>query len=260
MRVQVDLDPKRARGVCPPDHRHSEVTTCYCLHRCGCEDCKRGNRERERARRKLQAYGRWDSGLVDADPVRAHLAELSEFGIGWMRAARLAGVSRSIVRGLVWGREEPERRGEMQKRVSRRTAERLLAVKPVLENVGDGAKISARGTVRRLRALVAIGWSQQKLAHLLGQETTNLNRLMTRYAARGSRGWRKAVMTTAGTARAVAALYDELCMTAPPCEEWRDRISCSRSRRYAAERGWPLPMDWEAGDIDGISSMTRSAA
>lgn len=249
------------RGVCPPEHKHGAATTCYSLHRCGCDDCKRGNREREARMRRLKAYGRWDTGLVDADPVREHLAALSRFGIGWMRAAGLAGVSRSVVRALVWGREEPERRGQMQKRVARRTAERLLAVEPVFENLGDGAKVSARGTARRLRALVALGWSQTKLAEKLGQSIPNLNRLMVRYENRyTSDGRVRRVMTTAGHARAVAALFDELCMTPPPHELWRDRIAYARSKRYAADRGWPLPMDWEAGDIDGVASVGRSAA
>jgi hypothetical protein len=53
---------------------------------------------------------------------------------------------------------------------------------------------------------------------------------------------------TAGRARQVAALYDDLSMTPPPETNQRERIAASRSRNFARQRGWAPPLAWD--DID----------
>lgn len=237
--------------ICPTDHRHGRTGTCYVVHKCRCAGCREGNAARERRRTRLKAYGRYDNGLVGATPVRAHVYELQAYGIGYMRAARLAGVQPRAVAALIYGRQESgPRKGEMLKRIKRETAEKILAVQPVLENLGDRALTPGRGTRRRLQALVALGWSMSRLADELGMARSNFGRMMT------SR------MVRAETARAVAALYDRLSNTRPPEDEWRDRQAASRARSYARARGWPVPMDWEAvdNDFDRHAPVRRSAA
>ena len=39
-----------SRKVCPPDHRHGEVTTCYFTHGCRCDGCSASMTRRQAAR------------------------------------------------------------------------------------------------------------------------------------------------------------------------------------------------------------------
>src|SRR5690606_30501206 len=140
--------------ICPPEHKHSESGTCYVHHRCRCTDCSAAIVAAETRRRKDKAYGRYDTGLVDVTEVREHVLMLVEFGIGYKRVAMLAGYRSSTpVRTIIWGRQDPGPRfGEMQKRVKRETAEKILAIQPVIENLAPGQSIPATGTHRRIQA------------------------------------------------------------------------------------------------------------
>ncbi len=51
----------------------------------------------DRHKRRMVAYGRWRPPYVDAGPARQRLQELQAAGIGWRRAAELAGLDKSIV-------------------------------------------------------------------------------------------------------------------------------------------------------------------
>lgn len=229
------IDPK----ICPPEHKHGETGTCYVHHQCRCEGCAAARAARDGARKKLQAYGRYDNGLVDADPVREHILALAEIGIGYKRIAEVSGIGVTAVRNLVWGRQDPgPRKGELQKRVKRSTAEAILAVELDVKNLADGGKMSARGVHRRIQALVARGWSQSKLAELLDIDRGNFGMLMQRE------------QVFARTHRQVAALFDELWDQLPPRVEWRDKIAYSRSVAYAKARRWLPPLAWDDIDTD----------
>jgi hypothetical protein len=192
---------------------------------------------RARVRQKQKAYGRFDTGLVDAEPVREHLLMLGEFGLGYKRVAALAGIGITPTRNLIWGRQEPgPRYGELQKRVKRETAEALLAVKPDIENLAQGVKLPARGVQRRIQALVARGWSMSKLGDRLGIDPGNFGVMMTQG------------QVTVRRHRQVAALYEELWDLLPPHEEWRDKIAYTRALNHAAKRRWLPPLAWD--DID----------
>lgn len=226
-------DPK----ICPPDHRHGEVGTCYVHHQCRCDDCVTSQTKRNYRRLQLKAYGRYDTGLVDADPVREHLIMLGEFGLGYKRVAAIAGLGITPVRNVIWGRQDPgPRKGEMQKRIKRETAEAILSVKPDLTLLAGGARIPARGTHRRLQALVARGWSQSKLADRLGMERGNFGRMMS------------CDHVTADVHRRAERLFDEFWDQMPPNEEWRDKIAYTRTLAYAKQRRWLPPLAWD--DID----------
>lgn len=190
-----------------------------------------------RRRLKQRAYGRFDRGVVPADPVREHVALLAEFGIGYKRLAELAGIGITPARNLIWGRQDSgPRYGELQKHVKRETAEAILAVKPDIANLAGGARIPARGTHRRVQALAAIGWSQSKIADRLGMERSNFGLLLLRDHC------------TVRVHRAVAALYEDLWNTPPVHDDHRSKISYSRSLRHAKERRWLPPLAWD--DID----------
>lgn len=225
--------------ICPPDHKHSVNTTCYAAHACRCVPCRENQRKREVNRRKQIAYGRYDSGLVDAEPVRDHVLMLQAFGYGWKRIAEMSGVGNTAVESLIYGRKgsvgDP-RHGEVLKRTTREKAEKLLAVKPDLDSLAGGARIPSRGAQRRIQALVRVGWSQSHIATLIGMETTNFPLLLKRPEV------------TMRVHRAIAAVFDDLWDQEPPLSNHRERQVYSRMLNHAKKRRWLPPLAWD--DID----------
>lgn len=215
---------------------------------CRCTACSRANRDYENHRARMILYGRWEP-YVDAGPTREHVRMLSAAGIGWKRAARLAGVSTGAMSKLLYGGpgDRPPSR-----RIRAETEAAILAVQPRAEALGGRAFLNAAGTRRRLQALVAIGWPKARLAARLGMLPANFGDVMTRE------------QVTAGTARAVAALYDELWNTSPAEDGHREKISASRDRNYARVRGWAPPLAWDDDSIDdpaaAAANWKRSAS
>lgn len=252
------------RFSCPPDHKHAGSSTCYIVHKCRCTPCSYATSERGRRRAQLHATGRFDSGLVDAGPVREHLELLRSSGLGYKRVAELAGVGTTATAQLIYGRKgtaADPRKGEQLKRVSRKTAEAILAVQPSLELLAPNVLVPARPYARRLQALVAIGWSQSKLARALGIRASNF-RILREYEADQARRRRRGTFVRADTARAIVELYERLAFRVPAQPTKFERIAYLRSVSYARQRGWPVPMDWAAADdaFDRDVAVRRSAA
>ncbi len=201
---------------------------------CRCGACTAANRQDAARRSRLRAYGQWQP-YVDAGPARAHLAALSRAGVGWKRAAELAGLSSGTISKLLYG--GPGGRPP-SRRIRPETAEAILAVSLAPASLGQAALVPADGTRRRLQALVAIGWSQARLADRLGMLPSNFGTALTRDRV------------TAATARAAERLYDEL-WDQPPAEVGQhSRISASRARNYARVRGWAPPAAWDDDLMD----------
>lgn len=192
------------------------------------------DREAASHRSRMIAYGTWQP-FTDAEPARQHVRLLGSHGVGWKRAANLAGISTGGMDKLMHG--GPGDRPPCR-RIRPQTAAAILAVRPDLAALGSGSAVDAAGTRRRLQALVAIGWSQQRLAPRLGMLPSNFGDLMTRDRV------------TASTARAVAELYDELWDKPPREAGHREKISASRARNYARARSWPVPAAWDDDAID----------
>lgn len=220
---------------CPHGDRHPHgQRNAYVLDKCRCEPCTTAAREYEQKRRRDRLYG-ITAGLVDAQPVRDHLAMLSDAGIGYKHAADLAKVSRTIVQTILYHHPSRPDAGPA-KRVKADTAARILAVQPDLDALSGGAATDSRGTARRLRALVARGWSQARL-------TTRLDVSMS--TVQGILAGRPA---TADTVRRIRDAYEDLWDQAPPTSCHRERIAAARARNYAAARRWAPPAAWD--DID----------
>ncbi|GAA3948080.1 hypothetical protein [Microbacterium soli] len=237
-------DPK----VCPPEHKHAGSLVCYNLHQCRCVPCVEHRGEADQRRKKDKAYGRYDNGLVDVTPVREHVLMLGEYGIGYKRVAQLAGFKSSTpVRTIIWGRMDPGPRfGEMQKRVKRETAEKILAIQPVIENLAPGQKVASVGAIRRLQALVHAGWSMSKLAQRLDLSPSNFGSLMERDEVLVS------------TWIAVRDLFVELWDQEPPHADWHDKTAYSRSKRYAQARGWLPALAWDDIDTDPAPAVVEA--
>lgn len=101
-----------------------------------------------------------------------------------------------------------------------RQARRYLARGPLV--------IDGTGTRRRIHALVAIGWTMAELDAELGRRRSYVSRLT-----------RDDGDVLRETAKAVAAMYERLCMT--PRVGWR----ADRQRALAARSGWVGPLSWD---------------
>ncbi len=245
--AKVDRTPKPCLHKIA-DHQHG-TRAAYVLDRCRCLPCSKANATAETQRERQKAYGRYDK-YVDAEPVRAHVLALGDQGMGLKRVAKAADVSTGTLSKLVFGvyadtgtgggrNGEGKRVRQPSKRMLRTTADKVLAVQLAL---ADGAQIDATGTTRRVRALVALGWSQSKIAERLGVQRSNFHL---------ASGARPTVLVS--TAAAVVRLYDEWSMTLPPQAGHRDKIAASRARTYAAKRKWLPPL---ALDDDRIEDPT----
>jgi transcriptional regulator with XRE-family HTH domain len=242
------------------DHQHG-TNAAYVLDGCRCEPCRVARMEQDRWRNRQKAYGRY-AKYVDAEPVRAHLAELRDYGIGLKRVSEVSGVSNGSLTKIWYGlyagtgRGHEDRRGEgvlvrePSHRVLRTTAERIYAVEPIPANLGTRQPDHERTPTARLhlQALVALGWSQSKLAQRLGILPTNLGPVIGTSTAGGPNRREGLRVLSRSTVDAIEALYDELSMTLPPATNQRERISVSRAKRYAAQHGWLPPLALEDTD------------
>ena len=206
----------------------------YHLEKCRCPACTQAACDYENNRYRAIAYGRWHP-FVDAEPVRQHIRALGEFGIGWIRAAKLAGVSTGGVSKILYG--DRPRGLAPTKRVRPETALKILAVEPTLANVGARTPIDGTGTRRRLQALVAMGWTQSELARRLDMNRANFGRTIVN------------ALVEAGTAQATLALYDELWRL-NPVENGVPAHRAEASRRLARERSWAPVGAWDDDQID----------
>lgn len=199
-----------------------------------CEPCRAANREwaRTYARQRVQrAHGALPPAFVDAEPARRHVRALMAAGMGRRTVVARSGVATSVVSNLLYGR--PGRRPS--KRISPGTEAKLMAVALVH---ADHACIDATGSLRRLRALVTIGWSQRQLAERLGMSEANFSMLM------------RQDQVTAIKARRIRALYEELWDQLPPTGTRYAAAAVTRAQRMAREAGWAPPMAWDDDAID----------
>jgi hypothetical protein len=206
----------------------------YVVDKCRCAPCTQANTNAENNRYRQQAYGRWEP-YVDAEPARAHVRMLMDYGYGWKRIAQMAGVGRGTVEKLLYGSQH--RGMTPSKGIRPETAAKLLAVHPDRERLGGAVAVDATGTRRRLQALVAAGWPQARLAARLGMLPSNFGVTL-------SSGQ---VLTS--TARAVRALYDELWRQ-DPREHGVGARAYSRARNQAAARQWAPVGAWDDDQID----------
>jgi hypothetical protein len=233
------------------DHQHG-TRACYVLDRCRCQPCAEANSKAERDRERQKAYGRYNK-YVNGEHVRAHLAELKEYGIGLKQVAALTGLSNGTLTKIWYGlyadtgRGHERRHGQGQlvrtpsRRVLRSTAEKIFGVEPIPANLGPNQSDHERTPLARLhlRALVALGWSQAKLAAAIAMQDSNFGRVLS-----GDSPMRRE------TVDRVEDVYERLSMTLPPEGNQRERIAASRARNHAKARGWLPPLMLE--DVDDV--------
>lgn len=216
---------KRAR------HEHGD-NVMYVIHKCRCDVCRTAKTARERENRRAKLYGR--GYLTDAEPARRHLRWLMAEGMGWKRVAKSAGVSPSTVYPLLYGRGGDDPRPP-RKQISKALEAKLLAVTP---DMAAGSIVDNLGSVRRLQALAAAGWSQHRLAGMLGMFPGNFGKII-----HGERGG-----ILVSTAKKIEAFFDDHWDKEPNANSRFERAGITRAKREAAAKGWVTAAAWD--DID----------
>lgn len=139
----------------------------------------------ESRRRKLRELGR--PAMIQDPEVIAELVGyvrylVDEAGMPMRRLAALAGVAQSSISEFHEGIRRSHagaRKGKKPLvRVLRRTRNAIMAVRPEVQGPNHGARTPAFGTVRRLQALNADGFSHSALAELLGWPKSMVGRLI----------------------------------------------------------------------------------
>ncbi|KAA9105959.1 helix-turn-helix domain-containing protein [Microbacterium rhizomatis] len=225
--------------VCPPDHKHGDTPTCYRVHRCSCSPCCAANTKRCYERKKLIAYGRYDSGMSSTAPVKLHIGILLKHGMTVISIAAAAGVSTDTIRAIWFGskRKDGPGRGAPPARIHRSTAERIIAVQTDLSTLPPDAKVSSRGMRRRIQALGTLGWAQTRLARLLGVTQSRMARILTNDGE-----------IPVELHIAAASLFERLWNARPPHESRYDRAVYTGALDYARRHCWLPAMAWD--DID----------
>lgn len=214
------------------NHQHGTYLA-YQKDGCRCEPCRAASsREAKRI-----SYRTWTGThtYVDAARARAHVLDLLDtLTVG--QVEERSGVHRTAIRVLIG--DWPGR--PATKRVARKTEAALLAV--TAERVGPEAQglVDSTGTVRRLRALYAMGYDRRRLTRALGMSDRTTWLLMMHPDANP--------LVRVATRDNVRALYDRLSMTPPPVGP-----VALRTQRNAARRGWHPPLAWDDDTIDDPS-------
>jgi len=231
--------PDRFVGKDGFNHTHGS-SAAYLHGGCRCDVCRSNRSQKQTARRKEIAYGRYENALVDAEPVREHMAMLMSFGIGINRIAKMAGVSHQTVYPLVYGRTSYDiKNGKAPSttRIKRESAERILALKPTIADLPDIMQISNRGFVRRVQALNCLGYSTREIGSLLGfSSTSQVYRMM------------KSSRILVVNHRAMDDLYQRLEFKPAVAVDNKHATRIRKTQDHAKAHGFIPPAGWD--DID----------
>jgi uncharacterized protein YerC len=215
--------------VCDPTHKHGATGTCYQKHRCRCTDCRAHRAKQERDREARARNGELQE-FVNAIITVPRIMQLVREDWTYADIEAVSGVSVPTISRIMRG---------VTVRVERETADAILGTKPSMRHrAPEPRKVDATGTVRRLRALVAVGWTFWAISARAGHAKTwalNITRSTT-------------VTTT--TRDLIARLYDEMWNTLPPLNTPVEKQSYARSRRIAQKHGWASPLAWDDDTID----------
>jgi hypothetical protein len=176
--------------------------------------------------RSLAEQGGYQLGLVDMAEVAIHIEKLRNIGLGIDRIAIIAGVDR---RNLCRALNRGQIRGSCAKKILDIPLDWRLAA--------DAAKIPNVGTMRRLQALNAIGYSYNLIGkHLGGVEVSNVWKYIS--------GRQKSVTTA--FARRVEKVFHELQLHPSLDNSYPTR----QARAHAQSKGWAPPLAWDEHAID----------
>lgn len=103
---------------------------------------------------------------------------------------------------------------------------------------GRSYTVPARGSLRRIHALVAVGWSMEHQAAHLGVKKQAIQNFAVKSPD---------TMIRVASAKRYSDLYDELHMIAGPSD---------RARQVARRKGWAPPLAWNDIDNDEVPDLS----
>lgn len=166
---------------------------------------------------------------IDVTPVTNHIKHLLAGNASYLSIAEAANCGIDTIKRAVNGQHTTIRRA---------TAARILAVTSAPETQ---IPIDPTGSIRRVRALMAAGYSSMEIQEASGANRKTIANLLS--------GTATGVWGT--TADRIDAAYARLSGSAG---------SSARSRNRAAREGWPPPMAWNnIDDPDEVPSGWRRA-
>lgn len=168
-----------------PNHActHKQVThwhgthACRTLDACSCADCLHATRRYERERIKRLA-GASPATLVDAEPARAVVRDLTARGIGLKTISTHSGVPHGVIWELMYGKN-----GRPSRRVRPATLTKLETYVRRAEPA-DCARVDAQEAWLIVDELVARGWTRTAIArrvHGPQAKTLQLGRTQVEY-------------------------------------------------------------------------------
>ncbi|MFD5678374.1 hypothetical protein, partial [Streptomyces sp. NPDC127040] len=189
---------------------------------CYCEPCvivKRKTRKRSKVNREL---GR--SAFTTIDAARAHITLLHQT-MSWSSLTKSTGLDCRALTLIYAGRRT---------RITRTTEAKILAVQPP-EDIDLWVYVDSTGTVRRLRALMAIGHSGRAIS-----ETVRTNEAQIHRAATSGQPYVRRHF-----AIRVEKAYRQMAFKPPTVNRFT-----TKSRNLAAAKGWHGPLAWDDATID----------
>ncbi len=189
---------------------------------CRCDACTFAHSRACKARSLAHLAG--TPPLYPGAPLRQHIQTLTDAGMSWELIARRAPVSHGTIRYLMRGLTNNCRRAQ---------ALRILAVRP--GHFDPHAERPALGSMRRIRALYAIGHNPQSISEASGIGASTISNI--------ANGHQEIVKPA--TAAAIHTTYRNLRTKAGTSDA---------ARRRARRNGWHGPLAWD-GNIDDPAAV-----
>lgn len=190
---------------------------------CRCDECRKEGRSYHMRREYLAATGR--PLTVDATRTREHLQSLLAAGAGWNQLVAVSKSSSATISNIISGK---------QAKVRRSTESKFLPI-TIDQVIVATYSVASLGSVRKLRALAALGHSSRLLASRSGL-SQSLVLAMLAGEIKNIRPQTKA---------AVDALFKQMAMT-----PGTNRTAAMR----AARKGWAPPLAWD-DDLDDPGAL-----
>lgn len=184
---------------------------------CPCPECREAGRRYRKRRDVLNATGR--TLMVDPGQAAAHLRHLFRCGAGWNQMVDASACSSSTIHRLLGGFTKP---------IRRTTQDKILMV-GVADALCPGRRIPAVGSIRRVRAMVAMGHRVMDIVSACEVNQTTVANLL--------RGEKKMVE---------ASTHDRIVCAARRFATFQG--PSSRSIVRARRKGWRTFAAWD--DID----------
>lgn len=193
-------------------------------------------------RKRMGLYGTWESTYVDGNAARDRIIALTEAGMPLAQIAARIGSSKTAVQRI---NKHPGGEGL---KASRRIVDAILTIDPAeihLAYLDSTARslVDGTGSRRRLRSLVAAGWTQRDLAARCGWTAEHLGQFIHD----------DGMGVAAATARRIAEVFVELQLTP-------NEAPSAYALSVAQAKGWVPPMAWDEDTIDDPSACPADLA